>query len=545
MFFKVEGGLDESSLPATPRDSMAEGSSLFLVELSDPSRRLPIEWVHYAEGNSFLPPGSVSALPLLGAAVHGPAALVMTRDARRADGAPLGPSDDLLALMSCTELEGVEVQPDCEPYRALREALGRPAEEIAMMQIFTPRDATSGMERAFEKLISQPAPAISELEKVASFQLYEHYRGVVELEQFQRGTPPFHTFDGTIGGFEVGDDGAPITQRTESVTFSLTVPLGPSPVGGWPVVVYGHGTTGDLDTGVGEGERSEAHQLARAGWAMFAVSEPLHAGRVGFDGEGSEQLATFNFLNPVAGRDNWRQSALEKVQLVTAVENLGLSADVTGDRAVAFDPEQVGYMGHSQGGIVGAIYLGLEDRIRGAFLSGAGAGFAASLPLKTEPVSLPEVMSSLLSLPEGETVDRFHPVLALMQLWVEELEPINYGPLWRHRSARRTPHLVATSGLRDDYTPPTTHAGLAAAFELPLITPVAEPFEIVELIGAGNSEGPAAGNVTDGRGESLTAGMLQFPNDGHFAIYSNVAGRASYLRFFETLISGVPEAGGL
>lgn len=541
LYFHVEGGVDPASLPESPAASMQDDASMFLVELANPERRIPIEHRVYPAATAFLRAGSVAVLPLLGAVVRGPAALVVTSDVKHVSGAPLGPSEDMRALLSCKALD-VEPAPDCRPYQVLLARLGLLPDDVALVQMFTPWDATRELQAAFDWLLEQEPPAVKGIvksdEEHAEFIVYE---GVVELQQFQRGTPPYRNFDGASGGFVVGEDGVPVAQRTEDVPFVLTVPKGQPPTDGWPVVVYGHGTGGDLRTGVGDGARFEAHQLARAGCAMLATSEPLHRGRAGFE-EGSEEIGTFNFLNPLAGRDNWRQSALEKAQLVHSVVNLGIPAAVSGFKNVPFDEERVSYFGHSQGGIVGAIFVGVEHRIDGAFLSGAGAGFAPSLIEKTEPVSLEQVVRTLLSLPDDEVVDRFHPVPNLLQIWIEPSEPLNYGRLWRERSERPTPHLVATSGLLDPFTPKRTHWGLAGAFALPLVTPVSEPVEIIDLLGVGQAEGPARGNLVDGQGRRLTAGMLQYPNDGHFAVFSNPDAQEAYRLFFETLASGAPTA---
>jgi hypothetical protein len=274
---------------------------------------------------------------------------------------------------------------------------------------------------------------------------------------------------------------------------------------------------------------------------MISTSEPLHSGRAGFSA-GGEELATFNFLNPLAGRDNWRQSALEKAQLVTAVQNLEIPAAVTGTKTHRFDKDRVGYFGHSQGGIVGALLLGVEHRIHGAFLSGAGAGFAPSIIEKTEPVELARVMKTLLSLPEDEVLDRFHPIPSLLQIWVEVSEPLNYGRAWRHRRGKRVPHLVATSGLTDPYTPRRTHWALAAAFEFPVVEPSAEAIEVLSLLRLATTGGPARANLMSADGAALTAGLLQYPDDGHFAVFTNPDAQEAYRLFFETLWDGPPIA---
>lgn len=543
LYFRVEGGLDPDSLPATPVDSTAPDASMYLVELAAPDRRIPLRFRYYADGTSFLPPHTVAVAPVLGYVVRGPAALMVTQRARHANGNRLGPSADMRALLTCEAVADVEVQPDCAPYASLREALGLSEDDVALMQIFTPYDATTGLRRAYQFLRAQPAPEPSSIERLpgGTYDLYAQYTGEVDLAQFQAGLPPFASSDGTTGAFVFDAAGEPIVQRGERVQFLLTVPAGTMPSSGWPVAINGHGTGGDLWTGLGMDDSAEAYQLAAAGWAMLAISEPLHATRDGH-AAGEEEIQTFNFLNPMAGRDNWRQSALEKVQLVSMVETLRIPAAVSQGADITFDASQVAYFGHSQGAITGSLFLGVEDRIVGAFLSGAGGGFATSLVDKTLPVNIGEVLRTFLQMPETEVLDVFHPVLALLQTWIEPAEPLNYGALWRYRENRRTPHVLMTSGSQDSYTPPRTHAGFAGAFELAPIGGGPE-MEVLTLKGLEPASLGSMGNLQSAQGEPLSAGILQYPDDGHFAVYQNPSAKRAFRHFFATLKDGVPALG--
>ncbi|HEY1098383.1 MAG TPA: hypothetical protein VGF99_05630, partial [Myxococcota bacterium] len=363
---------------------------------------------------------------------------------------------------------------------------------------------------------------------------YLIFDGTITIAAFQAGAAPFTTNDGVVGGFVLDDDGKPIVQREELVPFVLTVPRGSMPAAGWPVAVYGHGTGGDLESGLGRDEGAESVRLAAAGTAMLAISEPLHRTRLGHRA-GNEEVLTFNFFNPYAGRDNWRQSALEKVQQVTALQTMS----VTGNDDVEhhFDVDNISYFGHSQGGIVGGLFVAIEDRITGAFLSGAGAGLAPSLIEKTEPIVIANVLKLALSIPDDEVIDTFHPVPSLLQTFVDPADPLNYGPLWRHRSGRRTPHLLMTSGLLDTFTPPRNHGGMAAAYGLPLAAPVAVDVPVLGLLGIDDIGGTIDGDLRTDDDAPLTAAMVQYPNDGHFAVFNNPAARALLTEFFTSLVA--------
>jgi hypothetical protein len=99
-----------------------------------------------------------------------------------------------------------------------------------------------------------------------------------------------------------------------------------------------------------------------------------------------------------------------------------------------------------------------------------------------------------------------------------------------------------TAGLLDAYTPKNTQAALAAAYGLPLIEPVAEAWPVLDLLDIPASPSPAQGNRRDARGRALTAGVLQYPDEGHFAVFTDASAQEAYRRFFETLRQGIPIA---
>jgi hypothetical protein len=539
MYFRVEGGVDESTLPQTAKDSVGDDSGLFLMELDGPTpgRRLPIEWRHYPEGTAFLPPGTVAVNLLLGAVPSGRFALVVTSTVLHENGTPLGPSADLSALYACDLPTNLDRDVDCGPYKTALAIVGKDPIDVAAVIVVTPQRSADGLVAAYDVARAYDPVVSAVTERVGGQNdLYTIYDGTIRVAHFQAGNAPYDIYDGRSGGF-VFEGGVPVIQGDEDVPFTLTVPKGePMPTAGWPVVINGHGTGGDLDSGLGTRPGAEAFHITQAASAMFSISEPLHFTRVGYR-EGQEDTLTFNFFNPLAGRDNWRQSALEKVMQVTALSTMSFTG--VGDAEVHFDAENISYFGHSQGGIVGGLFIAVEDRLTGALLSGAGAGFAPSLIEKTEPIAIVDVLKLVLQIPDDEPVDTFHPVPALLQTFVDAADPLNYGALWRAQSGKGT-HLVATSGLEDTFTPKRNHAGLAGAFGLPLASPIAEDLEVLQILGIENVGGTVSGNQRTPDDEPLTAAMVQYPTDGHFAIFQNPAAHALFSEFFTTLRQGTP-----
>ncbi len=537
MYFHVDGGVDDATLPATATLSMTS-DAMFLVELAT-LKRIPITHRNYAESTSFLPAGSVAVMPLLGAVTHGPMALVVTSAAHDAAGAPLGPAPEMLALMQCAAIAAPDA-PDCRPYQRLVRQLNLDASNVALVSMLSPRNVTDELLAARDVVNAAPQPRVLSFARRADSpsQSYSVYDGTVELLQFQAGTPPYEQLDGISGGFTLDAQGQPVVQRTEVVPFLLTVPTQTQPVRGWPVAINGHGTGGDLESGLGNTDGDTAFALARASTAMISISEPLHRTRAGYRA-GQEDVLTFNFFNPLAGRDNWRQSALEKVQLVRLLSSTSLTPEGKAQPAIRFDPVAISYFGHSQGGIVGAIFVGIEDRIAGAFLSGAGAGFGPSLVDKVDPVNIAAVLRLVLLLPDDEVVDVFHPVISLLQMFVDPADPLHFGRLWReHRG--HVAHLMATSGLQDTYSPPVVHEGLAGAFGLPIAAPVYKDIEVLDVLGVDVANATVQGNLQTIDGAPLTAALLQYADRGHFAVFEDAGAERALREFFDTLRRGVP-----
>src|SRR5207249_118121 len=72
----------------------------------------------------------------------------------------------------------------------------------------------------------------------------------------------------------------------------------------------------------------------------------------------------FHFIDSFTNRDAWIQTVID---LRRAVDYLQSRQDV--------DSKKIGYLGFSQGGMVGGTFLGVEPRIAAAILAVPGGGF--------------------------------------------------------------------------------------------------------------------------------------------------------------------------
>jgi hypothetical protein len=406
--------------------------------------------------------------------------------------------------------------------------------------VFTTRDPVSALQRAADDLDARGPARVRSLapgRDADAHALFRVYEGLVELDQFQRGTPPYESYGS--GGLVLDAQGQPVVQRVEAVPFALTVPRRPAPAGGWPVAMVAHGTGGWWRGFIGDREGDEATFLSRAGWAALSVSQPLHRDREGYR-SGLEELNTFNFINPVAGVAVWQQSALESVALARLLRAGELRLD--GGERLPLDGTRIGLFGHSQGGLSGALALGVDRHVDVAVLSGAGGGFAFSLLEKTSPSAPAAAIRLLLGMEDDAPLDVFHPVLALLQLLAEPAEPLNLVPrIYRQGPWRIAPSVLITSGYIDTYTPVSNHAPLGLAMGVPLVEPVVRWPAPYDLVQAAAVPVPVVDNLHRG-GQPATAGLAQFsalyPGDGHFVVFDNARATQTVRRFFETARAG-------
>ena len=108
---------------------------------------------------------------------------------------------------------------------------------------------------------------------------------------------------------------------------------------------------------------------------MVSMELPLHGARA--EGRSFDiGVSTFNFLNPSAGRANFRQGAIDILSFLDAIsKGLTIPSDITGlDTPTTLRNGPPHIFGHSQGGLSGAIAMPFHESQKGWVLSGAGGG---------------------------------------------------------------------------------------------------------------------------------------------------------------------------
>lgn len=189
--------------------------------------------------------------------------------------------------------------------------------------------------------------------------------------------------------------GAPQVRRSEKVGFTMIVPAGPTPNGGWPTAIFGPGVTRskyDLflaaDTNASRGIATVSldpvgHAYGPRG--KVGVETASAGGEVRFPMFGraretnrkGEYDSITNLgvpvqphrLAAVALRDGLRQTAADVMALVRAIER---GVDVDRDGTVDLRQRNVAVYAQSLGGIYGTMVAAVDNRVRVAALNVPG-----------------------------------------------------------------------------------------------------------------------------------------------------------------------------
>ncbi|MBL8600600.1 MAG: hypothetical protein JNK72_01620 [Myxococcales bacterium] len=525
--------LDTSALPADAALTRSAESPVQLIDVdpSSPRRgeRVPLQF-YYREA----PTRYWGAHTLAVAPVHGYPLRLRTRYALVATRALVGRGG--VALRRDADLDAVLDPGDAgvsdpviararsvyTPSLAMVESAGVPRARILSMTVFTTSDPTREFLSAATWLRTQgPEPRLIDISDATDSGEYHLFRGHYGPNPiFQTGTNPYA--ETGSGDFSLDANGVPQVQGMEPIRFVLTVPTGrPMPEGGWPIAVYAHGTGGNAGSFVND---RTAAALAAEGVAGLGIDQIFHGERAA-PGT-TPDTAFFNFTNPFAGRTNNRQAGLDLVQCGRFVRALAFDARTPGGVvATRFDPNHVMFFGHSQGGLNGPLWLAADPLPQTAVLSGAAGVIALSIVLKTEPVNIPQTITSVLMLQRDELV-ALHPLATLLQTLADPADPINYAHLMSRapQGAMRPKSVFLTQGFVDSYAPPPAIAALALAAGFPLTGTVSHPEPGWNILGLSPLALPSRGNLVDALGmPTATTAWMQFDapagRDGHFVVF--------------------------
>ncbi|MEE8409039.1 MAG: hypothetical protein V3T05_05500 [Myxococcota bacterium] len=447
------------------------------------------------------------------------------------------------------------------------------AAHIGGAAVFTVRDPTTTVVALGDAIedVAAPAPAVSNVISCAGGSApttcadttgmdFVEIQGDITLPNYQDG---FDTggapFLETGGNIVVDINGVPQKQADETVTFSLTIPTGTAPGGGWPVVIYAHGTGGSFQSHI-TGGVAQAFATASAPAAVLGIDQVAHGDRRG-GSLLSPDMLFFNFSNPHAARGNPLQMAADQLSLRRAIADI--STAVVALPADGLDEAKVGFLGHSQGSIGGVLAMARSSNIKTTIFSGVGGGLIDTLMLKTKPYDLPTIIRFVLADPRIND-GRINPALNMIQGYLEDVDPVNYG---RHVTVdpltfSQTKHVLHVIGVGDSYTPNGTSITLARRLapsvsmrSFPPVAPDTEPQFAIFIDDDGSGLGspvfgsaylPVSNNFRGPADEEMTVVVtIHEPpadTDGHFVLFDVPKVLERTVEFFATWTADTAQA---
>jgi len=570
-YVRFTGDIDQTTLPADPPHAAMAGASVQLVDVDPGSpehgqRKLVETFFWPAPDGVYWIHDTLAVQPALGYPLRAKTkyALVVTNAVTAADGSTITPSSDLAEVLDLAPVEArVQAAHDLyAPAVADLASDGIAASSIIQLAVFTTNDPTADLFAVADDVHANfQAPTADDTMWTANDHTsdYDVYEGVYgPSPNYQQGTPPY-TNSG--GNFVFDASGKPQLQNTFTQTFCLVVPDAttcPMPASGYPIVLYAHGTGGDYRSIVDEedsfGDLMSQHCLASIGInQLFAGNRPGSPGLSDPNYAGDQDLDFINVNNPTALRTNMQQGAVDFIQLARLFTESKVTVPASVSRttaAIAFDGTKVIFLGHSEGGTDGPLFLAADKQALGGVLSGSGAMISVGVLEKTQPPpSLSQVLKTFLQLTtpdEAAELNLFHPVLGFLQMAGDATDPVNYAKyiIQQPRSGFPPKSILQTEGVNPDGTgdqdaPPHGIEIHSVALGLPRELPGVHTILEAPWGGLGDVTVPAtglSGNLAGGQASGVLGQFVPPANDnGHFVAFDVPAAHAQVGQFCQNL----------
>ncbi len=538
----------------------------------DHGKRVALTSRHYGSALSLVPANTLALRPRAGFVLRPNTryAAVVLRKLGDSEGRPLGTTVDFEQTKWTKPLSDSRREAARQLHSAaLAELakLGMARSDIAALAVFRTQATDVGYRSMLRFADAPKAPHAPKLldaswsNEGTAAGAYQVIRGYYCTPNFQQAIEevPFLERGGIIG---FDSDGkvkvAPIPEGSAYRTsecgallrarFVLTIPPGAVPAGGWPLLIYAHGTTGDASSFVGVNNFSA--WAASQGIATASTDQPLHGGddargarpgsrkpytfKIGpfpipmpAKGKGSE-MAFYNVMRPSVLRANLRQAAIDAALLARLLLATDFASAKRSDGSLAlaaqadskpprFDRSKLIYAGHSQGSQSTIANGALDPLARAVVLSACGGHMSHSMLLRADAKKAIRAVSVVMGLADGE-LDAFHPLAAAMQLFLDPVDPQSFGRFFWELEAKRPPRSVLHfQGIDDSMTVAASSDALSLSLRAQPLLPV-----LHELDGLGLLDiKPAASARGNAAGGKATAALVQLSTsgDGHYAVF--------------------------
>jgi len=567
----------------------ADPSSPVLLVDVDPASKTPGKLVptiaETLAADDYVPDGVLAVAPRPGFVLepkHQYAFVVMT-SADDASGAPLGIAPSFAHALA----SGDAADPVAKLMAVLPPALhaaGVDPAQVAAATVFTTGDVVADLADLSSKVLQKYAGDVAVTGVAVDQHVLDTNDRFCELQaqitypQFQTGMPPYDT-----GGlFAIGPDGVPVKQRDEVAPVTITLPKQLMPAGGYPLIVFFHGTggvsTAIADRGTWRPEKDTSQcplgqaldswngvtgcntpgqgpgwVVAARGFAMAASALPVNPQRWPA-GQNSNLPEYININNVAATRDIFRQGVLEQRLFFEALSKLTIDPSVVaacsglslpaGETAYHFRADPLLAQGQSMGAMYANMIGAVEPRIKAVVPTGAG-GYWSYFILQTQ--FFPNVKGDLgVLLGLRGDFSHLHPAMHVTQIALEPVDPIAFMPRLGREPLPGHPvrPVYEPHGQGDSYFPTDVQDAVALAYGNEEAGSVVWPTmqDALKLEGLGGIVPyPVKNDLTSATGAKYTGVVVQYQGDGVYdphAIYSQLdAVKYQYGCFFQSFLA--------
>lgn len=440
----------------------------------DRDERVPFEVEHHQYGDA------VTIWPLRPLARDTRHAFIVTTDATDASGGCMAPEPETRSLL-WGEVTDPTLTLAATWSRAAVDQLGMDPGDVTALTVFHTHDDVADTLAAADQIRDEPVSWTSRGACAEQSGGLLRCEGSMEILDFRD---------------ERGLIDADLEPRRGTLPVTSWIPM--DATGPLPVVVFGHGLSGTRSQGsMATFATSDAPYVvvaidsAEHGDHPFQDSDGGYGGVLSFMGIDMESFTVDGY----AVRGNFDQTALDRLRLI---ELLKADPDLDGDGAADIDPNRIGFLGVSLGGITGTKLLALSSDIDAAVLSVPG-GRLLSLLLEMDVLGtfLPAIVEATGG---QQALTRYH---AIAQHPLDGSDPATYAPhiLNDRFDDAPAPHLLVQVAMADEVVDVSAGHILARALDIPHMEPVAEEVSLLEVTDAD----PVRGNL-DGR----TAAFFQY-----------------------------------
>ncbi len=349
-------------------------------------------------------------------------------------------------------------------------------------------------------------------------------------------------------------DKTPIIQNAGvTVPFTVAIPNSPAPINGYPIIIDQHGLGGDRKT-----TADLANIIAGEGFASIGIDAVAHGYRFvdpegtirsgffstndksnNFSGKAipdgfadgtvltglpistiSVQLGFFQaFVNIAGAGDNFRQTCADLMQLVRLIQ----SNSIDGALGVNIDENNIYYVGHSLGGIMGSCLAAFEPDVKAYVVNATGGGLVSQLLLNSSiGAGALGSLNTIFGLNPANVQDQFALFTNLGQTLLDRGDPLAESVAWVQDPVVGGPrNIMQISDDSDEVVPNQANESVGIAAGLEIFDPYVRNLltHPESLIVAGTS-GLVSGNGPGG----VTAFYLQQGPATHAATVTPFAG---------------------